>query len=1376
MKNIKLSFILIFTISQNLGFGQSDSAILFTVVNGFSQNNVISITQDHYGFMWFATRNGLNLFDGIQFKVFQNEILNDKSLSNSTITALFEDKLNNLWVGTYKGLNKFDRKKQEFKRFYNIINDNSTLAASYVSALCDDKSGNLLVGTFGGGLNVFNSKDEILYHFRQFTTGQFNLSNDFVTCLLRDKKDRVWVGTRHGLNLFDSKLYPVSQFFCDKVNDKSIGNDYITAITQDLNGIIWIATTKMGLYKVVEDSNGNFSFIKVEFFKIKAPFYESIQILSLMVDPNNNLWIGTENAGLFIYNSLTDKSQHYEKKPFEEFALKSNSIYSIYKSVDNIIWIGTYDQGVCKYDPNRLHIKRYYQNPSAYNVLNNNNVKAFAVDNESLWIGTDGGGLSNISLQTHKHTTYLASYANNALKSNAIMCLLRDNKHNLWIGSWNGGIYVKKSGQPFFKQYSQCITSNGPVKIQSVTALLQDRNNKIWAANFESGLMYYNESLDSFVQFEPNNKPFSDLLTANIYSIYQTSDGCIWLGTQQGAYCVTINGDKNSVVFYDHNISDKNSISSSYILSFVEDNNKALWIGTFGGGVNKIDLKTRKIESFTTDNGLSNNVIRCMLKDDFGNIWISTDRGITRLDPKTNSFKSMVNDVVEAAGEFQGSAGIRDREGNIYFGSNNGFLCFNPNTIQINKNIPKVYITGFKLFNKDVAIDKDDSPLKEDIRYSKSLTLNYNQTVFTLEFAALSYTESNRNQYAYMLEGFDKTWNFIGHNNSATYTNLNPGTYLFKVKGSNNDGVWSSEPCVLEIKIRPAPWATWWAKLLYIIVAVFIIRYLLRFYNMRSSEKELLRLERIRFRNEEELNQKKIQFFTNISHEIRTPLSLIISPIEKLKNDARLPQELQEVVNFAYLNSRRLYRLINELLDFRKIDNQKLKLQLSKGDVIAILKEIVSVYNYSAKTRNIQLLFVTEYSSFEMWFDANKLEKIIHNLLSNALKFTPDNGEICLKFNIDVNQSFAFISVEDNGIGIENEHIEMIFDRFYQIENHATKKVGAGTGIGLALSRELAIIHKGDISVTSMPNVSTVFTLELPIDISCYDTVDFVNQSAKDICDNKIDDEYVINESEKNNALTFSKNKPVLLLVEDNVDVRTYLKSDLKEKFNIVEAENGQVALELVKSENPILIISDVMMPVMDGYELCKSIKNNIETCHIPFILLTAKVDEDDNITGLQIGADAYMSKPFSIRILVATIDNLIERRRQIYKVFSQEAVILPSSVTSNKLDEDFLNRVIEYIHSNITEPELGVESLAAYMNMSRSQIYRKVKAITNMSANEFIRLLRLKKSLKLLEDGKHTISEVSYLVGFNAPSYFASCFKEQFGKTPTEVLSKRND
>jgi signal transduction histidine kinase/ligand-binding sensor domain-containing protein/DNA-binding response OmpR family regulator len=1357
---------------------------------GLSEKSVTCILQDQKGFMWFGTRNGLNRYDGVEFKIYEFVYDDSTSLSGNFINSLVEDSLGNIWVGTVDaGLNLYDRKRDIFIRYQPKAGDPNTLSDNWISDLYRDSKNNLWIGTEKEGLDLLEPGSTKFKHFKKDPYNNFSLSNNHVRVIFEDAKSNLWVGTYGGgLDLFDRKQNKFIHHRHDPQDESTISSNYLYSSLKDSEGNTWVGTRE-GLNLIVKNENG-YSFKRYK-PNIKDPtgLIHNI-VLSIAEDNLGRLWIGMENGALTIYDKKTETFSNFWPNPLDPTSIGSNSIWSVYKDKMGTIWIGARNRGINKWDKYHTKFVHHILPPSGNHKLTNNDVLCFVEDSEgNLWIGTDGGGLNYLDRKTNKYTHYVHDPSDSkSLSSNSVISLELDSHGDLWVGTWEGGLnrLDKKTGI-FHRYYND---PNDPKSIGSnyVFSIFEDSAGKLWVSAFYEGLDLYDRATDSFIHYKRDVSNPRAIGHNRVFTMFEDSKKNMWIGTEGGGLIHMEKDERDQPIFtsYRYNPNDPTSLSSNLINAIYEDTRHNLWIGTWAG-LNKFDYQTKTFKAFRKEDGLADNVVYGIIEDGDGNFWVSTNQGISKFDPVNNHVENYNTADGLQAQEFIRGSFLKSKSGEFFFGGVNGFNSFYPNEITDNPNIPPVYITNFWIYNDLVKPGLADSPLALNITETDEIILPYTQNEFTFEFAALNYSQAFKNRYSYYLEGYDKNWHDAGSQRKASYAKVPPGSYTFRVKATNNDGVWNDKGTALRIIVNPPWWKTWWAYTVYVMAVTALFLWYRQNLINRERLKNDLKVEHLELTKMQEMDKLKSYFFANISHEFRTPLTLILSPIRDLaagnfKGDIR--KQYQMVIR----NGERLLRLINQLLDLSKLGAGSMKLKTSCLDVVQFLKPIVAAFDSYAQRMKIKFIFEYPVEPVLVYFDPDKFEKIITNLLSNAFKFTRE-GEIKLsvsvialpeksKDNDDFNEKIE-IAVTDSGTGIPQEYISSIFDHFYQVAHHSHSE---GSGIGLSLTKELVELHKGEIRVESIEGQGSSFKVLFLLGKDHLTPAEIDESDGPIVTGNKtivgFDNIYASSPAPSLEMTTENEGHndfPRLLIVEDNTDMRTYIRQSLEESFQIFESADGKDGVKKGMEMIPDLIISDVMMPGMDGITLCRTMKNNIYTSHIPILLLTAKADLDSKIEGLETGADEYLSKPFNSYELKVRAKNLIRSREILRARFteSKKLILEPKEISITSLDEKFLKNVLLIIEKNMDDSNFRVESLGKELEMDSLAVYRKIKALTGQTAVEFIRTIRLKRAAQLLKQQKLTVAEVTYNVGFNDLQYFRTCFKKQFGLSPSDYMTK---
>ncbi|MCG8322796.1 MAG: ATP-binding protein [Cytophagales bacterium] len=1369
------------------------------ITKGLSNSTITCIYQDKYGYMWIGTRNGLNRYDGVSTRVYENIFNDTTSLSDNYVTCIYEDKKSNLWVGTsFGGLNLLSRDRDTFTR-YKANNRPGDISDNAISGIIEDRDGNLWVATLNEGINLFLGEGKGFKSYKYNKDDPFSLSFNTVSVLFEDSEGNLWIGTEGGgLNLFDRDNDKFIRFEHHGNAPGSISSNIITDIHQNNKGKIWVGTRDKGVNLLYKNYNGDYRF---KWFVHRENSQNSIShntVLSLWEDVQGKLWIGTENGGLNCYDPITQTFDHYYYDPNDKNSISNNSIWSIYEDMSGMLWIGTYNQGLNVVDIYSDRFKHYGVNVFDRVSVNNGNVTCIYEDDlGNLWIGTDGGGLNFYDVNTNRFTYYRHDPNDkNSIGADAVIGIFEDSKQNLWIGTFNGGLNLFDRDTKTFKRYKHNELDSTSIGSNNIYSILEDRKGRLWVTTYSNSLDLYNPATDSFRHLKFGLDEVVD--TRNVYAlkIFEDSKGYLWLCTETGLIKLEIDSRLNvKSVKYEYNEKDAYGLSNNLIHTIFEDSHQNLWIGT-GSGLNLHDRTSDTFSTFRTEDGLPSNVIYGILEDDNGNLWISTTSGISKFNIDKKTFRNYDELDGLQSNEFLRGSCFKSNSGKFYFGGINGFNVFHPDKVKDNPFIPPVYIVGLSIDNEEVTVKTENSPLSGYIAETEAITLAHDQSTFSLSFAALNYSQASKNRYRYKLKGYESHWHETINIRTAHYSKIPPGDYTFWLQGSNNDGLWNEQAASIRITVLPPVWKTWWAMSIYVLFIAGIIWMLYRNIINRERLKSNLRLERSNREHSEKLYRSKIQFFTNLSHELRTPLTLIIGPLEKLISMHEGSRFLREQLYIINQNAYRLLRLVNQLLDFRKAESGNLKLKVAKGNIIKFIREIILSFQGYASQKQIELKFSSSLDDIRVYFDRDQMEKVIFNLLSNALKYTPEAGQIRVdihkinknKFNHHpaapsqkntyFKNGYVEIAVRDNGKGIAEIHQKDIFKRFYSIDQHDSHE-DIGTGIGLSLVKTLVELHHGNIEVESKEGEFTCFRIRLPLGKPTYDDDNFLKgfRDSEDIYgyhkteNDRGGDNGELLEHPMVDDLEQDNERPILLIIEDNNDVRSYINSIFEADYKLYEAKDGPEGYELAQKIIPDLIISDVMMPKMDGINLCHKLKSEVKTSHIPIILLTARTSLIFKLEGLETGADDYITKPFNASIIKVRAKNLITSRKILREHFmnGDGMKIEPSSVSFTSKDELFLKNAIKIVEDNMSDTSFTVEYLGKELGMSRMQLYRKLKSLTGFSANEFIRLLRLKRAAQLLKHNQMTISEITYEVGFTDLQYFRSCFKRQYGVNPSE-------
>ena len=1352
-----LTLILLFAYGLGLKAQDLNKGFFHIEHGDLSSKSVSSILRDVHGFMWFGTSEGLCRYDGTNVKIYKHHTGDSTSLSHNEVNVIIEDPHQNLWIGTANGLNLYNRDLDSFVNVDNIAKGKTGLSSHFITALAADKNNQIWIGTMGGGLDIFNVTSSTFSHHLQASQTP-NKASTHVNAI-HITENYAWVATRYGIKILDIRT---RRFFSLK-ND--IVDDTEVSCLTLRKGHSVLAGYANG--KIRELSFDGKELTKNDIGDIKTITGPTSYIHEIALDNAEHLWVITEKSGMLLIDIRSKAIQQFLPEEGNIRSAPALSMRTAYCDNEQRIWVGTYNSGVYTIDRRAKRFQLYQRNPLTSETLKDNHVRAFAEDqNGDIWIATNKG-LDRFSLKTRKMNTPVALskiFGNRMIKD-----IIVDQENNLWLGTRDEGVVQVNLKTLATKTYE---FASGGIGNNKTMCLYQDREGRIWIGSLGSGLFYLDRRLQKFVSLCEKDKPNFIPENAYVSSILEDSNGTLWIGTLHGLFA--LDGDVGNYayeVFYQHN--NRSKISSSRIMSLCEDQRHRLWVGTFDNGLNLFHKASKTFMAYTEESGLANNSIKGIISDSHGNLWLSSNGGISQFNPETAQVRNFMKEDGLNSNTFNAGACLQTGSGHLFFGGDNGFNIVHADSSTTMSTPPVMFLTDLRINNKTVRVGEKDSPLNENIMTAKELSLSYDQRQFAIDFVALNYGPPGKNQYCYRLEGFEENWNCIGSDRTATYTNIDPGEYKFYVKATNGDGIASVAPATLRIIVHPPLWKTWWAKLLYGVFGFSLIYIFLRIRSERIRIKNQLKLEKLAREKEHELAEAKMHFFNNISHELRTPLSLIYMPLEKIVDTPDTPDHLTHSLTTAYKHAANLMKLVNELMDLAKFDEIKPRLNVHFGEVLRFVTEVASSFNDIVEQKSIRMSLTTDATEIYGWFDSEKLEKVIRNILSNALKFTPERGEIRITIGLvgsraesGMEDRRVHIAIADNGIGISPDDLPRIFDKFFQAQS-ASAILHSGTGIGLSLTKMLVEVHRGTIRVESTPGEGSIFHIEIPIERKGYYDDEIVASGH----DDRKSETGATSQEYEHIVIDSNIGKPELLIIEDNDELREFLVAEFTPDFSVVAASTGDAGFDLACEHIPDLIISDIVLPGRTGLALCKEIKSDLRTSHIPVILLTAKTSSHDQVNGLESGADVYMPKPFSLRVLQAHVKQIILERKKLYAKYSQDAYLMPASLADNAVDREFLQKAVDYIDHNLRNSQLSVESIADLFNISRSQVYRKIKALTGQTVVEFIRTIRLKHALRLMEDKKYTFSEIADQSGFNSLSYFTRSFKDQYGKTPSEYV-----
>ncbi|WP_439484362.1 hybrid sensor histidine kinase/response regulator transcription factor [Cyclobacterium plantarum] len=1398
-KHLKLGFAILFLSWFWNGNAQSISPKFFhiTVEDGLSQGSVFSIFQDHKGFIWIGTRDGLNKYDSQNFTIYRNEPGDSLSLTDNYITSIFEDSLHRLWVGTFEGLNLYDASQDKFYRIKLPHWDGEeSVQGPLIFSIIEDHEGRVWVATSLGLYFIDKESQLPVLAFHQSLFPEEGVQSSSIQSIYMDQQQKLWLCSESGLYqvrveyIEDKKLrLAIEKKYFQGPSGKALNDGNTTTVQEIGNQLYWIGTKNGGI-NVLNGKTGQFSYITKD--DMEPEGLADDEIRSILKDRDGGFWIGTFKG--LNYYSENGGWQRFQANQKDPYSLSHNSIRPIFQDKKGGIWIGTYFGGlnVVYKDVPRFDDSTYskYVNNISHHVISS---IAETRDNK-LWIGTDGGGLNLLDRTNNQVKTFTHDPSNpKSLSHNSIKSIHLDGNEDLWIGTYLGGINLLKKNTSQFIHIKNDPSKANSLSDNSVYAIEEGEEGGMWFGTHGGGLNFLPGNKDrDFLLYHSSALDARFISSDYIRVLKMDSKGNLWVGTENGLN-VKWKGNETFDV-YKFSLEDAASISGDIIVSIFEDSKKRIWLGTYGDGLNLYLPESNQFQHFSTKDGFPGNNIFGISEDQGGNIWLSTNNGLAKFDPDKREVKNFDKRDGISGNEFISGAYAKLSSGEMAFGSSQGLTLFHPDSLKFNEYVPPVVLTDFKLFNKSV-IPGPDQILAHHISETEEIELRYDQNIFTVEFAVLNFLLPDKNKYAYLLDGFEDDWNYV-ENPTATYTNLNAGNYTLLVKGSNNDGLWNEVPTALKIKILPPPWKTWYAYIIYAGLVFGAILLLVNFTKVRARLEHDLQLEHFEKERQKEIHEIKLNFFTNVSHEFRTPLTLITTPIQQLLSENKVKEENRPLFITIMNNANRLLKLVNQLLDFRKQESGNIQLQVESINLVQFLQEVVLTFNYLSEKKNISLLFETSDNEIQVYFDQDLLERVMVNLLSNALKFTPEYGEIKVKIKKYgpakiFKEGYVEISVNDNGIGIPKKDLEKVFDWFYQIKDHKNiRNDENGSGLGLALAKSIVLAHGGNIkaySDTSKNNkYKTSFIIQIPLGSAHFDLNSSASYQTREYSQElnprplsvgMMENNQEINSiwSKNSESGTFSKagNSYVLLIVEDNEELRKLIVECLKDYYTTLEASQGNEAWDIIQSEIPDVIISDIMMPECDGIQLLNKVKADLRTSHIPILFLTARSSLDSIILGLGEGGDDYITKPFQLEILKLKIANILSSRERFRKKFIRDYILNPKEEEKVSPENEFLKKLVKIIEENIGQDEFNVNILSLELGFSRPVLYRKIKQLTDLSVIELINNVRLKKAANLLSSNQFSISEVAYLVGFSDPKYFSKSFKAQFGKSPRAFMGE---
>ena len=1375
-------FFIIFSLSfffVALGAQESYRIKYLSSTQGLSNNSVRAIFQDSRGFMWFGTYDGLNRYDGYEFKILRNRINDSTSLPHNYISAINEGNDGNLWIGMGQGAVTYNPITNTVIPLYYLPYKakQKERIAVYVNGIEKDAAGNMFLGTSGAGLIVKLKDEAVAIQVPLRNTDGSVSAFSTVQAMYIDRQKHIWVFVSgSGLHQYNYKTRQLD------IRDTSIKNLLlVNKILMDDHENLWLGTST-GLYKYSVSQKSILSHYTADNGKLSANY-----ISALTADAEGKLWIGTDGGGIDVLDTRTGQVSNIDRDR-QAGIISAKTILTIFIDKESRKWVGTNKGGINVFDISGTPFNTVRSGPF-YPGLSNNFITSFFEDPAgSLWIGTDGGGVNVWNSRRDQFTVYQTPF----LSNNIISSITQDAEQNIWIATFGGGVNrLAKSGN--IKKY-RLINTNGYENKIAIHVYV-DSDNNLWATTYENGHLYlFNKVLDQFEAFDQN---LGDLM-----SIKEDRNSTLWSGN--ASQLVKIDRVNKKHRFYE---------IGKTVRSIYEDSKGNFWVGAEGGGLILFDRKAGKIAArYSEEEGLSSNTVMNILEDNSGYLWISTSNGLNRFDPKTKKINRFYETDGLQNNQFSYRAALKLQSGELAFGGNNGFNIFDPSKVSVRTYFPGVVISSLRVNNKNLSGDSDyKTNSSGDI---VGLTVPFNEAILSIQFAALEYSAPNKIRYAYYLEGWDKDWSLSGNSRSVTYNNIREGAYKLRIKSTNAEGIWNTQETIVKIRVLPPWYRTWWAYTLYLLSIGSLIVLYLRYKTAQAKMKYELKLarmdeekrkaelesermekevqraelekthaeyekekaeretERVINEKEKEINQKRLSFFTNISHEFRTPLTMIINPVQDLMNQYQGKEK--EELRVIGLNATRLLSLTDQLLLFRKIEEGAEELHVGKFDFSTLCNMVFHYFKHEAKTRNIRYTIEGIEEPVTFYGDKAKIEIILYNLIANAFKYTPKEGQILIK--VSQNKKTVTTVIADTGAGIPEGTGNAIFERFYQAQGH----VKLGFGIGLYMVKQFTDMHKGSIAYKSALNKGTLFTLVLPLGKEHFAGIPVAENLPEETGTIKTTD---FEEKEEPVAALIPEvpvltAKKAILVVDDDDEIRNYVASVLVGNYLVYQAANGKDGLQIVSNKKPDLIISDIAMPEMDGIELCKAIKTNDNLNHLPVILLTAHTSQEVELKGTEEGADYYITKPFSKEILQARVNGIFKSRANLQQYFYDQVTLKKDAVPAEEQKvpaeyQELLDKCILIVEKHLDDSTFNIEMLAREIGVSHSYLYKRIKLISGQSVNSFIRFLRLRKAAEFLITTNDTVAQVAYAVGFSDVKYFREQFTRLFKMKPTEYIKQ---
>ena len=1342
----------------------------YNIKEGLSQAVVNSITQDENGLMWFATDDGLNRFDGYSFETYKFSTDSATHPHDNFVQHVFKDSEGTLWVSSRRGLFRLDRSTRQFiQYFYKALPTHNDV--SYIE---EGEDGNLWVAWYWAGLSSFDKENEKYTCYNQDSLS--SLTSTATIVVHEDSYGLLWVGSQDkGLNVFKTRDGKIQDRRDNLSADSILPSLYVKSIEEDHLGNIWIGTTK-GLALYLREQN------RFHIFNDPRSMTNGKGVFSLHADSNKKLWVGTQGGGLYTLNLKDFDGRHVEKlythhvDVLDRYDISQHTIRSIFEDRDGNIWIGTHGDGIYMIGSEekkftKIQSKKFLKSAESY-------VSFYGLCNDEdgfIWVGTDGEGIYKLRDDGEIVRHYTADGKPGSITDDVVVTAYRDHQDNLWFGTYLNGLFLYQKNTDSFIHFPHA-PSDAPAPLgNQVRLVFEDSRKNIWVGATRGGLCVVDRDENVF-RYAPGN-PI--LKTIDVRAIEEDKDGGLWIGCYGNGlgYYVPETGQWKD---YFKGLDSGPELKSNVIFAMSLDRKNRLWIGTGGGGLSVYNTDKKTFKTYTDQDGLINNTIYSLLIDEAGDIWMSTVKGISKFDPDNEQFYNYTSIDGLQEGQFNPGSGLYNlQKGYMCFGGALGLNLFNPLKALGHSKVPDVMISGFRLFNKPVAVGSHEGEeiLSKVIEETEVIELKHDQSVITFEFTALNYCYPEKNKYAYKLQGLDRDWNFVGNQRAATYRYLPAGNYEFKVKATSQDNTWPATYTSVRLVIHPPFWKTGWAYAFYLLIVVSVCYMVVMVRRRQDFLRRRLKIEKAQRKRERQLVREKLSFFTEVSHEFRTPLTLMIGPLEEILTREGIYTPIGKKLKLVYKNAHKLLNLINKLLDYRKVETGNMLLRVREDDIVRFVEEIFITFKELAIRKNIGFEFHAAQPSITTWFDREKLEMVLNNVLSNSFKYIGKGNAISITVKKQDEAGASdnvLIEVRDNGIGIPKDKLRYIFDWFYQ----GSMAHPVSTGIGLALARKLVHLHKGQIYVDSTEGKGSVFIIKIPIGKEHLEPHEIVIDEGNENLLHAANPSLLDDEPDAVDN-THKKGLKSVLIVEDEDEVRSFLRQYFENEYRVYESSHGKEGLETACTHSPDLIISDIMMPEMNGIDFCKQLKKNIKTSHIPVVLLTARTSFSHHKEGLEIGADAYVTKPFSPEMLALTINNLLQSREKLRRFYRSSFIHDETKGNGSEKkelvspDEKLLQRVYDLVKMNLDKPEFNLDSVCEDLTMSRSLLYKKIKVLTGLSPVEYIRSLRMSEAARLLKTQQYKVFEVVYMVGFSDLKYFRQCFIKEFGYPPSQLIEK---